>query len=241
MRSVRSRKVFLWLGLALALIVGAPIGMFVASDNFGVIQPGTIYRSAQMSDKALTQVINTYAIKTVLNLRGPNPRQAWYRAERSATLRAGATQLDLSLATDQSLTRNQAQTILEVLETCDKPVLIHCQFGAERTGLVAAFAELAREGSSLADARSQFSLKYKFLPIKDGLVMLRHLDQYENDLKSRHMTHSSRRFHQYIADEYQPAGPSRADWPFDPYPLLVIHRPDSWKTVGQSKDLPIRK
>ncbi len=241
MRPVRRRKIVLWAGLAIALMVGTPLGLFIASDNFGIVQPGSIYRSAQMSDRSLSQTIQNQAIKSVLNLRGPNPKQGWYRAEQAATLLAGATQIDFSLATDQYLSRPQARMLVEVLDRCQKPVLIHCQFGSERTGLVAAIAELLREGSTLEDARNQFSIRYKFLPIKDGLVVRGHLDQYEEYLKSKGLTHSSQTFRNYIARDYRPAGPSREDWAFNPYPLVVTHRPDGITTVGQLDSDPIKK
>lgn len=233
MRPVPRRKIVLGTGLALALIVGGPLGLFLASDNFGVVQPGKIYRSAQMSDTSLTRTILDRSIKTVLNLRGPNPRQAWYRAELAATLDAHAIQVDLSLATDQYLTVAQAQTVVEVLDQCDKPVLIHCQFGSERTGLVAVFAELLREGSTLDDARDQLSISYKFLAFKDGLVILGHLAQYESYLNLHQWKHSAQVFRHYIAQDYRPSGPSRDDWAFNPIPLVVIHRPDAAATVGQ--------
>ena len=241
MRPVSRRKIVLGTGLALALIVGGPFGLFLASDNFGVIQPGKIYRSAQMSGPSLSRTIQDRSIKTVLNLRGPNPKQAWYRAELATTLQARATQVDLPLATDQYLTVAQAQMIVEVLDHCDKPVLIHCQFGSERTGLVAVFAELLRDGSTLKDARDQLSIQYKFLAIKDGVVVLGHYTQYENYLKLHQWNHSTRIFRHYIAEDYRPAGPSRDDWPFNPIPLVVIHRPEGVKTVGQVDPVSTKK
>ena len=59
-------------------------------------------------------------------------------------------------------------------------MLIHCAWGSERTGLVSAFAELLRPGSTLDDARAQFSLGYLFVRLGDGKVMAEHLDQYES-------------------------------------------------------------
>ena len=78
---------------------------------------------------------------------------------------------------------SQLIALVEVLDTAEYPILIHCAWGSERTGLVSAFAELLRPGGTVADARAQFSLGYLFVRINDGKVMAEHLDQYENWLR----------------------------------------------------------
>ena len=83
------------------------------------------------------------------------------------------------------MSRAQLNALVESLDTAEYPMLIHCAWGSERTGLVSAFAELLRPGSTLADARAQFSLGYLFVRINDGKVMAEHLDQYENWLLRR--------------------------------------------------------
>ena len=69
--------------------------------------------------------------------------------------------------------------MVQTLDTAEYPMLIHCQWGAERTGLVSAIAELLRPGSTLDAARAQFSIRYLFVRLGDGKVMAEHLDQYE--------------------------------------------------------------
>ena len=161
----------------------------------------------------------------MLNLRGSNPDQGWYRSERAATLAAGATQVDVPISSDQWLSRDQARTLLQVLDTSAYPLLIHCEWGAERTGLVSALATLLRPGSSLAEARAQFSLAYLFLPTRDGRVMAGHLDGYEAWLRKHRLTHTPARLRRWLAEVYRPGHPSREHWPSNPYPLVVVTRP----------------
>jgi protein tyrosine phosphatase (PTP) superfamily phosphohydrolase (DUF442 family) len=201
------------------------VGWDLATANFGTVQDGRVYRSGQMPARALARTIRREGIKTVLNLRGSNPDQPWYRAERAATLGAGATQVDMSLASDLWLSRAQARTLVRVLDTSEYPILIHCEWGSERTGLASAVAELLRPGGSLAEARRQFSLGYLFLPMGDGAVTRDHLDRYEQWLRDRGRPHSPERFRLWIAEGYRPGHPSREDWPYDPKPLVVITRP----------------
>lgn len=195
------------------------------TGNLGTVIPGEVYRSSQLSSSGLTRVLTDRQIRTVLNLRGPNPEQPWYVDERAATLAAGATQVDVAMASDLWLTRDQARMLLDLLDRCERPMLIHCQWGAERTGLVAAWVELLRPGGSLEAARRQFAPYYLYLPIKDGLVMRAHIEQYAGWLREGGFTHTPDRFRQWVRTEYDPGSPSREEWPYDPYPLAVVTRP----------------
>jgi hypothetical protein len=221
-----------WARRAVRLLVAAALVSltFVAwrwwGGNFGVVVPGRFYRSAQLSPSALGRIISRNGIKAVLNLRGCNP-DPWYRAERAATLAAGAIQVDVPMASDQWLSRDQARTLVEVLSAREfYPILIHCEWGAERTGLASAFAELLREGGTLAGARAQFSWRYLFLKTHDGKVMLGHLKCYQSWLKSQRLEHSPRQFRRWVAEVYRPRPGtlSREFWPSDPYPLRLITR-----------------
>jgi len=175
----------------------------------------------------LARTVREHRIKSVLNLRGANSDQRWYDAERTTTLDAGATQIDLAMASDMWLSRHQARTLIKVLDTCEYPILIHCQWGAERTGLVSAITELLRPGGSLAKARRQFSLYYLYVKAGDGAVMERHLDRYERWLQTAKQTHSPEQFRHWFTHEFRPESPSREEWPYDPYPPVIITRPSA--------------
>jgi len=213
------------IALMLAVVPGSLVLGRWATGNFGTVQPGRVYRSAQLSPGALAATIRRQAIRSVLNLRGPNPDQAWYRGERAATLGAGASQVDIPLASDLWLSRAQARTLVETLDTLDYPVLVHCQWGAERTGLVAAMIELLGPGGSIRSARGQFSAWYLFLPIKDGRVMIGHVDLYERWLAQTSRAHTPSTFRHWLLSVYRPPSPSREEWPHDPYPPRVVTRP----------------
>lgn len=217
--------------LRVCLALVAPLLLFIGArwglSNFGVVLPGRVYRSAQPSPSFLAKTIHAQGIKTVLNLRGANPEESWYADERRATLAAGAVQIDFAMSSDQWLSREQARTLLDILDSCDDPVMIHCEWGAERTSLVAAIRALLREGSTLADGRREFSAYYLFLPMKDGLVMRGHLDLYAAWLAARGEEHTPGRLRQWLTREYQPGSPSREHWECNPYPLKVVTRPTS--------------
>lgn len=211
--------------LAALLVPVCWLGVRWWTGNIGEIIPGTFYRSSQLDAGHLTHLIRQHRIRSVINLRGPNPDTAWYRAERSATLASGATQVDVPLASDLWLSRAQARALVELLDEVETPALVHCQWGAERTGLVAAILQLLRPGGRLEDAEAEFSLHYLFARYKDGKVMAGHLDAYKSWLAAGGHTHSPARFRHWLLDVYRPLGPSRDDWSFNPYPLVVVTRP----------------
>jgi protein tyrosine phosphatase (PTP) superfamily phosphohydrolase (DUF442 family) len=211
--------------LALVLAVGGFVAWNLATGNFQAVRPGRVFRSGQLRSIDLASQIHRHAIRTVLNLRGAHPEEAWYRAERSAVLAAGATQIDVAMASCEWMSRDQLRTLVRMLDTCEYPVLIHCWRGSERTGLVSALTELLRPGGTLDDARGQFALRYLFLGIGDGALMQDHLERYAGWLRDRGWTHSPERLHEWVAAGYYPGRPGREQWPYDPFPLVVISRP----------------
>ena len=162
-----------------------------------------------------------------MNLRGSNPAAAWYRDEVAATNAAGATQLDVAMSSCLWMSRAQLRALIRILDRAEYPMLIHCAWGSERTGLVSAFAELLRPGGSLDDARAQFSLRHLFVRVKDGKVMAEHLDQYETWLHASGIGHDPANFHRWVDCGFKPGVPGREQWPRDPYPLVVTTRPGS--------------
>ncbi|WZO96008.1 tyrosine-protein phosphatase [Isosphaeraceae bacterium EP7] len=233
--------------LALFVAVSPPSGYFayrMFTGNLAVVEPGRIYRSAQMNAGQLTATIRDQGIRTVINLRGRNPSNSWYNQELDATLKARATHVDLPMASDQWLARSQIRTLVETLDTSEYPILIHCQFGAERTGLVSAYSVLLRPGGTMEEARGQFSAAYLFLPIKDGATMIAQLDAYASWLGNQKIAHAPEHFRRWLADEYRPGSPSREFWPYDPYPLRVVIWPEGAgpyaKTAGVNPAARVR-
>jgi hypothetical protein len=178
-----------------------------------------------MPARALAQVLKANRIRTVLNLRGSNPSDAWYRGELAATGAAGATQIDVAMSSCLWMSRVQLRRVIRLLDETEYPLLVHCSWGSERTGLVSAFAELLRPGGTLRDARAQFSIRYLFVPVNDGKVMALHLQQYESWLGKHGMQHDPANFRRWVKEGFEPGVPSREQWPYDPYPLVVITRP----------------
>ena len=218
-RAVRS--VFRSIVLAGTIVAGLAAWLFLG-ENFATLRPGELYRSGQMTRASLEAKLHDHRVKTVLNLRGSHPEEAWYRDERAATLAAGATQVDIPLSSCEWMSKAQARALVDVLETAERPLLIHCFHGSERTGIASAFAELLRPGSTLADAHAQFTLRYLYTGYGDGVVTFQHLGRYEQWLRDRGTSHTPGHFRRWIEQGFEPGSPSREQWDFDPYPLVVV-------------------
>ncbi|QEH33112.1 hypothetical protein OJF2_16090 [Aquisphaera giovannonii] len=178
-----------------------------------------------MSPAALGRALREHRIRTVLNLRGPNPRERWYRDELRTTLESGATQVDVPLSSCVWMSRVQLRGLIRILEASEYPLIVHCAWGSERTGLTAAISELLRPGGTLESARGQLAIRYLYVPLGDGRIMGEFVEQYADWLRARGLAHDPVAFRRWAEEGYSPGNPSREAWPYDPTPLSVETRP----------------
>ena len=158
------------LAIAMAIAAGSVLALAAATygvvqydDNLHALTPGVYYRSAQMSGSALRDTIRREHIRTVLNLRGPNAGKPWYDDEIAAARIEGAGHLDVALSARQELSVAQMDDLVRMVRDAPKPLLVHCNGGSDRTGLVSALYELSR-GESPEQARRQLALRYGHFP-----------------------------------------------------------------------------
>ncbi len=190
----------LFLGLA-SLQLGETI-----AENFRTIVPGCAYRSGQLGPESLEEHIDRYHLRSVINLRGANPEDGWYQDECAVAARLGVAHYDMPTDSSFPPTAEDLRHWLEVLEHCPKPLLIHCQSGIDRTGLLAAVCvlRLDTEGS-LAQARAQLGLNHGHLPWRANRGrFLAFLDLYEEWLAGRGLAHSREHFAQWATQVYVP-------------------------------------
>jgi hypothetical protein len=221
------------------------VGSVLAIPGNGSVD-GPVFRSDQMTDRALSTFIEKHQIRTVLNLRGPNPGDDWYDSERATTLAHGATQVDMALSSCEWMSREQALSLADVIMNAERPLLIHCFHGSERTGLASAMTRLLTEGQTLEDARSSFSWKYLFFGLGDGVVSLYQFQAYEQWLTANSQPHSPETFLNWLQTDFTPGNPSREVWPYDPYPLVIRSLPavssgDTTVAKQDSQETSIRK
>ena len=177
------RRSFWGLGAAFLALV-AFIAIEMQTGNFHEIVPGEFYRSAQPSGKDLERYVKDYGIKTVINLRGGNKSDDWYREEVATSARLGINLIDFRMKAAHELTDEQALALIKLMKHAPKPLLIHCRAGADRSGLAAALYMASVKKSAESDAENQLSLRYGHLPAfpfwwTDAQAMRRTLERVE--------------------------------------------------------------
>lgn len=156
-------RAFAAFGIA-ALLFGGYLGALQLSGNFHEVLPGELYRSAQPSGADIDTYAARYGIKTILNLRGENTAN-WYMQETEAAKKDGITHIDYGLSASTEVTAEQAHELLTLLRNAPKPILIHCQAGADRTGLVSVLYLQQIAGLDEESAERQLSVRYGHIGI----------------------------------------------------------------------------
>jgi protein tyrosine/serine phosphatase len=174
--------------------------------NFGVVDDGLVFRSAQPTDE-LPALVAEKKITTVLNLRGGSDSDRWYAAEVANTRKLGLDFYDLPLVATVRPTRKQLLTVLDVLDRCKYPLLIHCKSGSDRTGLVSALYLMSRKGVDPNRAEDAFSLYYGHVPILGTRHLHEPIREYADWLAAQKQTHTPERFRDWVAHDYKADDP----------------------------------
>lgn len=125
--------------------------------NFAEFAPGA-YRSNH-PDHARFSAYADLGIKTVLNLRGV-ARQPHYLFEVESCDKLGLTLVTAQMAARRAPRVDELTDLLDAFATIERPFLMHCKSGADRTGLAAAIYLMVHEHQPLAVARRQLSFRY---------------------------------------------------------------------------------
>lgn len=150
--------VFLTLIGSLGLSCGAYAAYLQLSGNFHPVIDGQLYRSAQPTADQLASYVKANGIKTVINLRGYHPGSKWYDREVAMAKDLGVEHIDFGMSASKMISPQKAAEIVALMAAAPKPILIHCQSGADRSGLVAAL--YVKKVAGLDDYRAQGQLSF---------------------------------------------------------------------------------
>jgi protein tyrosine/serine phosphatase len=139
-------------------------GYLQATGNIHTVIAGRLYRSAELGKGGFERVIARLHIATVINLRGANPGKPWYESELAASRAMGVRHIDLRMSATHLPSAETLREIRVMLAQAKAPILIHCEGGADRSGLVAALYELWIAHLPPAVAGTQLSFAYGHFP-----------------------------------------------------------------------------
>lgn len=165
----------------LCLIAGGAIGRIQLSENFHPVVEGVVYRSAQPTPEALARYAKEHGIRSIINLRGNNSGKDWYDAERVAAKAQGIAHYDFGMSARKQLDQQRAQELINLMSTAEKPVLIHCEGGADRSGLASALylAAIAKAGEEAAESQMSLRFGHISLPMAAAYAMDRTFEALE--------------------------------------------------------------
>lgn len=211
------------LGAGLALGAEAT-GVLLGRNEHAVI-PGRVYRCAQPSASELERSIKRYGIRTLLNLRGCNPLEAWYLDEARTAHRLDVAQEDVCTSAGRLPSVHEVRRLVEVFDRAAYPVLLHCKRGSDRTGLASAVALLSQTNTPLDEAARQLGWRYGHVPLGRPAYLQGFLRQYRAWLDAQTREHSREAFRHWLAAAYLPAGYQCRIEPLDLPAWLPVRKP----------------
>jgi hypothetical protein len=140
----------------------------------------------------------------VINLRGCCPQEPWYQQEAQLLRELGVEMVDINLSSAMPPPVSELRRLITVLATAERPVLLHCRRGADRTSLAAAFAVLMEPGGTLEQARRQLSWWYGHSPVGEVQILDESFKQYPAWLSAAGKEHSPDRLQHWVLEHYQP-------------------------------------
>jgi tyrosine-protein phosphatase SIW14 len=161
-RARRLVPIALALALAAGLFYRFAVRDNVFPKNFGVVEPGKVFRSGQLTPAAFRRVVEAHGVRTVVDLGSalrPDGRTDDPRVERLNQRVAeslGLTRYRFNLAGDGTGNPNYYVAALRVMtDPSAQPVLVHCGAGSERTGAAAILYRRLTAGTPIEQAYAE--------------------------------------------------------------------------------------
>jgi protein tyrosine phosphatase (PTP) superfamily phosphohydrolase (DUF442 family) len=211
--ALASSLLFVLLGLALCWTFRCPW----FEGNLGIVDAGLVFRSAQPTTQLPTW-IRQYQLRAILNLRGGSSTDWWYEAEVKAAQTSGVSFYDFPMSATRRPTRHELLVLIDTIQSCPYPLLIHCKSGADRTGLASALYLMIRRGISPEQAEREFTLEHGHIPLGGPEHLHEPLHEYSAWLAARGLAHSPARFRDWVKREYNSPGGSEDPPPLEPGP-----------------------
>lgn len=119
-------------------------------DNFDIVVPGKLYRSRQPAGGDY-QTLQRYGIARVVNLRAMEEDPETRQEQRRILAEMNIDHVEIPIARKVP-TEEHVRSFFQAVDTAPGPVLVHCQHGEDRSGILVAAWRVARQGWSIEKA-----------------------------------------------------------------------------------------
>lgn len=144
--------------LWLAGLVGA---RFDGLHHFAVVEPGVLMRCGQPHVRDLEKIRGEHGLATVVAARGGTRhplRGRWFRKQRGWCERNGVRLVHMPLADFREAPRAAFDAFVELVrDEGARPVLVHCEQGIHRTGVLVAAMRIALQQWPLDEALKEMA------------------------------------------------------------------------------------
>lgn len=173
---------------AIALVVGGILAIkygrhHIWPKRFAEVEPGRLYRSGYCEPGPLTDVVQTYKIKTILTLLGDEPGTPDQVKEETVAKRENVTVLHIGMPGDGRGEFTQLDAAADAMaDAAKQPMLVHCSAGVNRTGAAYVAYRLKYCGWTIDRALAEAEVN-GYSP-RDNPKLAEHLRKYAEYLKS---------------------------------------------------------
>ena len=145
--------------------------------NFGIVETGEIYRSGQLTDRALRKVIAEHDIKTIIDL-SDTPTNEHAPREQATADELGVERFGFQMAGDGKGDPDDYAEVIRLMEDPENhPVLVHCAAGAQRTGVAVVLYRHLVQGQDIETIYPE-TFDYKHKP-KEWIMLAFLLDNID--------------------------------------------------------------
>jgi protein tyrosine/serine phosphatase len=162
---------------AVALIAGGAVVWrkvirdHVVPRNFGVVEPGRLYRSGRLTESTLRGLSDKYQIKTVVDLGAYDLDPERERAMQQCAAGLGISRHSFNLKGDGTGDPNIYVQALQLMsDPANEPILVMCNAGAQRTGAAVLLYRHIIEGRDFQNCYAE-SFDYRHDPGKDWVML----------------------------------------------------------------------
>ena len=166
-------KILLKVFLLLFIGCFSYIGFIYLTGNIHTVIPGEVFRSGQLTGTKLKTVLKKNCIRSIIDLA---PAGDKYAQELNISRSMNVQHFDLHLSAYQFPSVENLKALTVLLQTAQRPLLIHCKGGADRTGLASAMMLILTGNKNISKIKNQYSILYGVLyPNSIGVLVM---DQY---------------------------------------------------------------